>query len=588
MLTIERLIEGELFIQCPLVSSGDFIKFCKERDIEVSEKDLELYEKLGIFYPIARIKFPKFKTKIEYIDNRTKYRDLGILQEGEDWNGETIEEYGHFWWSKSIATEFYREGLLWSPKDRPFTLWDNFYDKELLHRKIESYYSIFQIYPLYMVKQMSFMNLSLSWWSTYNNETINKLVAQIKNIAKETVQTLSERDNISDEIADVCQIISNCYFPKTQTDKRTINISYPSHYHEWSWEDYCHKWDAKSELLKMGITEEKIKKYQEIMYLRARSYDPLENWHDLVQFISLEKKKRLKGKALLAQTFYAMEMILRLFYKELTGEDLSVERGINYKWKERVYGKGVPDSNTIFLEYLTNEFHLNPRPKLILIVEGKAEYEQIPRLAKEIGYLFDTLGIRVELLEGIGNFIGGRIERFIDHYHNLQTFVYLILDNENNARQFKNKLLKQKSRYSNANRYITKDEYIFIWDTCFEFDNFSDVEIAHALSSMSNGRNFTEIEIAECRKEYGKQADTLSALFKSKTDLALNKPLFAGRLVDNLTANLKSEYNDGKPKRKLLAKLEEIINLAIRNYQPCSYKVWKENQESGYLGKKVE
>jgi hypothetical protein len=149
-------------------------------------------------------------------------------------------------------------------------------------------------------------------------------------------------------------------------------------------------------------------------------------------------------------------------------------------------------------------------------------------------------------------------------------------------------LLKQKSRYSNANRYITKDEYIFIWDTCFEFDNFSDVEIAHALSSMSNGRNFTEIEIAECRKEYGKQADTLSALFKSKTDLALNKPLFAGRLVDNLTANLKSEYNDGKPKRKLLAKLEEIINLAIRNYQPCSYKVWKENQESGYLGKKVE
>lgn len=588
MLTIERLIEDELFIQCPLVTSGDFIKFCKERDLSVNEKDLELYEKLGIFYPIARIECPKFKTKVEYIDNRTKYRDLGILQEGENWNGETIEEYGHFWWSKSTATEFYREGLLWSPKDKPFALWDNFYDKELLHRKIESYYSIFQIYPLYMVKQRSSMNLSLSWWSTYNNETINKLVAQIKNIAKETVQTLSERDNISDEIADVCQIISNRYFPKTQTDRRTINVSYPSHYHEWSWEDYCRKWDAKSDLSKMGITEEKIKKHQEIMSLRACSCDPLENWHDLVQFVSLEKKKRLKDEALLAQTLYSMEMMLRLFYKDLTGKDLSEEKGINYKWKERVYGEGVPDSNMAFLEYLTNEFHLNPRPKLILIVEGRSEYEQIPRLAKEIGYSFDTIGIRIEMLEGIGNFTGGKIERFIDHYHNLQTIVYLILDNENNAIPFRSKLIKKKSRYAESNRYITNEDYIFIWDKCFEFDNFSDVELTNALSSISNGHSFIEEEIAECRKEFGKRGNTISNLFKSKTGLGINKPLLAERLVDNVTNNLNKEFIDGKAKRKLIEKVLEIIDLASRNYQPHSIKLWKINQESGYLGKKVE
>ncbi|MDP3110668.1 MAG: hypothetical protein Q8M71_01015 [Thermodesulfovibrionales bacterium] len=588
MITVERLIEEELFIQCPLVSSGDFIRFCKERDIDVSEDDLELYEKIGIFYPIARVEFPKYKEKIEYIENTNSYRALGILQEGEVWHGQIREDYGHFWWAQNIAREFCKEGLLWSPKDRTFTPWNIFYDKELMHRKIESYYSIFQIYPLYMIKKMSSMNLSLTWWSTYDNETINNLVAQIKDVATQTAQMLKGRDNISDEIANVCQIISNRYFPKTQSDRRTINISYPTHYHDWSWGAYCRNWDAKKEIIRMGIDEKKIKKYQEIMSSRSRYCDPLENWYDLVQFISLEKKKRLKGKSLLAQTFYAMELMLRSFYKNLTGQDLSEKEGINNKWKERVYGEGVPDSNMTFLEYLTNEFHLNPRPKLILIVEGKSEYEQIPRLAKEIGYSFDTLGIRIESVEGIGNFTSGKIERFIDHYHNLQTIVYIILDNEGNAITFREKILRKKSRYPGANRYITNEQYIFIWDLCFEFDNFSDGEIANALSSLSQGHSFSQDEIAALRKDFGKQKGaTISTLYEEKTAHSLDKPALAELLVDTVIGNLDKEVIGGNWQRPLLKKVEEIIKLAAKNYQPHRYDTWKTNQESGYLGKKI-
>lgn len=66
MLTIERLIEDELFIVCPPISAENFINYCKERDISVGRDDLELYEKLGIFYPIARVELPKYRKKIEY------------------------------------------------------------------------------------------------------------------------------------------------------------------------------------------------------------------------------------------------------------------------------------------------------------------------------------------------------------------------------------------------------------------------------------------------------------------------------------------------------------------------------------------
>jgi len=588
MLTIKKLIEEELFIQCPLISSDRFLDYCKKRDISVTKEKLELYEKLEIFYPIARVEVPKFKVKVEYVENGTKYRDLGALQEGEEWSGDAKETYGHFWWEKNIAKEFYSEGFLWSPEDRPFMPWNDFYDKELMYKKIESFYSIFQIYHLLMIEKITSLKLSLACWSTYDEETIENHVLRIKDMAKTNLELFKREENFEEEINSVCQIISNRYFPETQTDRRTINVSNPSHYHDWSWWKYCREWNPAQELFSMGMAEDRIKKYQEIMAVRARTYDPIEDWHDLVQFVSVEKKKRLKKEAQLAQSFYAMEMMLRLFYKDLTGVDLSEEKGINYKWRERVYGEGVPDSNMLFLECLANQFHLNPRPKLILVVEGESEYQQIPRLAEAIGPSFDTLGIRIEHLGGIGEFTSGKVERFIDHYHNLQTIVYLMLDNENNAVQFKNKTVKRKSKYSESKRYITSDDYIFLWDTCFELDNFSDSEIAYAMSSILDVYSFTENEIAECRENFGKQGDIISSLFKTKTNMDLNKPLLAERLIDNLIEDLDNEFIKGKPKRKLIKKLEEIVDLARKNYQPHSFDIWKENQASGYIGRNIE
>jgi len=60
------------------------------------------------------------------------------------------------------------------------------------------------------------------------------------------------------------------------------------------------------------------------------------------------------------------------------------------------------------------------------------------------------------------------------------------------------------------------------------------------------------------------------------------------QLVDNLVMNLDREFINGQPKRKLIIKIMEIIDLAGRNYQPHSYELWKLNQESGYFGRKIE
>jgi hypothetical protein len=87
ILTLKQLIEKEYLIVCPLLDTDRFISFCKDRSINTSKEQLKQFERLGIFFPIARIARPKIKVKIEYVNNGKEYRRLGVLNDGEEWSG---------------------------------------------------------------------------------------------------------------------------------------------------------------------------------------------------------------------------------------------------------------------------------------------------------------------------------------------------------------------------------------------------------------------------------------------------------------------------------------------------------------------
>src|SRR5438067_13099751 len=115
----------------------------------------------------------------------------------------------------------------------------------------------------------------------------------------------------------------------------------------------------------------------------AQSRDPLDRWYQLVRFISVEKKDKLKGKAQFAQMLYGMEYMLRLFAKEAFAADLHPPDE-DRTWRNAdLYGEGIPEDPLKHLEFVANDFHLNPRPKLILVVEGAGEEQAIPYLAEK-------------------------------------------------------------------------------------------------------------------------------------------------------------------------------------------------------------
>jgi hypothetical protein len=598
MSNLNYMIENEFFIACPLLSIDQFISYCKDRGIQTSKEQLEQFEKLGIFYPIARVRYPKIKIKIEYIDDGTRYRDLGILKDGEEWYGALKEEYAHFSFGKEYAESWQEEGLLWEPSSRPFQSWETFTAEEG-DRQTESFYSSFQCYTLYKLLQSTRRELGAEWWATHADEEINKFIDEVSRWAKIVISDHQENRIATEAAADICQVISNRYFPETQSDRRTIRIS--GYYDHRIWEESCRKWDAKAVLTNIGISTEKLRHLQERVAFDAKSSDPLEQWYGLISFVSVDRKERLKDKALLGQTLYSMEHMLRLFHEDITGDKLRSPDELQDRWKDRFYGHGATENEMMYLEFLTNQYHLNPRPNVILVVEGDGEAEQIPRLAKELlGYSFPRLGIEVVNIQGVDNFTGekrgvtkdkyGALERFIDAYHYRQTIVFILLDNEKRVPNIKNKLTKAPSKYY-PKRKVTKDEYIHVWDKNIEFDNFSHEEIAQAMTILGKYEySFQPNEIEDCEyRSSPRERDTLSELFEKKLKHGLVKPKLLELLFQFIISNQENEFElTGKGKRPVVQLLQKISKFAARNYQPTTLRSWKETQESGYLGEPIK
>ena len=113
VLDLQYIIETESFIVCPQKSTDWFIKYCAARGVSTSADQLESFERLGLFYPMARVRHPQTS----------------------------------FWFRNDHVQVLFSQGDIWDPLTRPFEPWSRFRD-EKGRKQIENFYSIFQIYPL--------------------------------------------------------------------------------------------------------------------------------------------------------------------------------------------------------------------------------------------------------------------------------------------------------------------------------------------------------------------------------------------------------------------------------------------------------
>jgi hypothetical protein len=448
MLDLDYLISNNHLTFCPLEPTDSFVAFCIDRGIQTSREQLTVLQELNWFNPIATVRQhhkPIFEAEAEW-----------LIKSGDIWD-------------PARSNETQKRGQLFLP-------WPDL-RKGPIGQLVENVYSVFQCYSLYRVlKRTRIGEIRAESWVFYNKNHIEKLLLSFQARAAE-IDSIHQ-DNRLDLIARVCQIISTRYFPHARSNKRYLSFPCEPSLNGWNWWDYSEQWDAPAVLAQLNLQISDIKESWLSITEDLKVIDPLENWAELLSFVSVDKRDELKGSALFAHTLRSMRDMLSMFYADLT---------------EPVEDEILGEENTSQqLQYLLTQYSLNPRPSVILIVEGHGEAEQFPRFAEEIlKASFSRLEIEVTNLEGIGAFTGskkndkyGALERFIDFNHHNETLVFIILDNEGRAAEIKRNLVQKQSRYF-GKRTVTREEYIFLWESSIEFANFTNEEIATALTELS-------------------------------------------------------------------------------------------------------
>jgi hypothetical protein len=571
---LQYIAQNDFYFVQPFIVADQFLTFCMNREMQISLSQLEQFDRTGFFRPLARYQRQKAIIKIEQtVDG---FRERGTLQEGERWTGETRERTSIF--SARDVRGLYDLGQILDSECMPADAWNN--------SQFLNLYSIFQCYPLWKcLTEMRIASPTVDELATKSDQELADAVMPNYRFLRDQLSDFKTTLQTLNNAALVCQAISNRYYPQTQTDQRTVSIH--SVVFDWDWHEYCRTWNAKQTADDMGIALDEIFHLWRRIANETSSVDPLREWDDIMPFISVREKQRLRGKALLADSLKSMATMLTLFYEEISGKPIQTP---SLTRRSILLPKEVSDGTLRELEYVANKYHLNPRPRLILMVEGESEADQIPRLMDIFwGFSPSKSGIEILNLKGIANFAGNPkrdfspLQRFIDEYHHRQTIIYVLLDNEGGAADVKNKLLKSKSAYFEK-RAVASDQHIHLWNLNYEFDNFTDREIAQAMSTIAITFQFVEQEVERARQRF-KDGRVLENLFQSKTASPLSKRALGRELTALLVAG--ADSSGMLPKRPILDQLHTIIELAARNHQPTSGEAWEQNQKSGYFGKNV-
>lgn len=582
------LLELDAFRICPPQETDAFVTWCKKCGVDVNTKLLEQLEKKQLFLPLLRVKFPIHRKKRRRLEG-DGVEELGTLREGEHWDGEVAESYVWPDFSRHKLLTWMDEGFLYAPESRPFAPWDEHRDDNR-RKVVASYYSPFQVYTLAFQLNGTGLLLNAAYVADHSDEDFERLKEQLKQRAEWQSDPRSRLDNPQFDAVIVAQAIATRYYPPARGDLRTITI--PG---EWDWHGYAGAWNAAEVAAKFGISAADVRRYFRRFDTAMAFDDPLEDWDDLLRFINRESRDRLKGKARYGEELRAMREMFGLLHKDLTGEVLESRKGSlseRYSLNEGSPLARSPEvrraraaSEVDLLEFVVNRYGLNPRPALVLFVEGDGEEVALPRLLERVyGMTLAVAGIELRNLSGVSGFTGakkreryGALEKVIEELHLNQTVVFVVLDNEGGAPDVRERLAGKPSKYS-PKRTVIRREFIHIWEHNIELDNFTPEEIAAALTVTAEGRyRFTAEEVATAAAGFRRRGDPISELFASKVQYGLPKPKLLCHLIDQLPLD-----DPAISRRPLLVLLNQLVEIAVLNHKPTSVDMWYENQE--YLG----
>lgn len=587
---VRTIIEREAYRVCRLMPSQDFLGFCRDRNMRIDAERLRRLERLGFFLPILRVHRIDVEHKIKLFEGEQTFNYMDLLPKGEPWEGDVRVEKANFDFSRRVIQSWLEHGNAWDPRDRTVPHRATIDTEPERH---EAYYSQFQLFELDgLLTYLTAIEEALREDGTIDPDWGDFLKPNLLALATQVARHATPADP---PISLICQIISDRYYPRTQSDERRTTVShFARHGTEWDWYAFARQWDAAGIAASLGLEKAALKHHYESVFRRCLTSDPLKDWRVLVRFIKIPKRERLKGDALKARTLDEMAKMLRLFHEDAFGEPLDPHEDLGRTVIDRIPDIAIEDDPLLALELVANDYGLNPKAQLVLFVEGQTEQAIVPRLIDRMhATTLSILGIELVNVHGVSNATGGKdssysaLWRLIDYLHHHQTIAFVLLDNEGLAPVNIGKGLRKAPSIHSSDRRVTRPDYVKLWKLCFELDNFNDAELARALTIYAEGKaRFSAADVKLCRasaldpKRKGKLR-TLEVLYAERTGKPFKKPLFGGVLVDLMfdpATKRKAEH------RPIVKFLEKVVERAVENPQPVTQAIWQYNQLTGYFG----
>ncbi len=365
------------------------------------------------------------------------------------------------------------------------------------------------------------------------------------------------------------------------------------------------KFIPQNELRASKLDNESLISWVESITQYAEHLDPLLPWKSLVRFIAYERRQDLKGKALLAQDFYEVAEMLTLFARDLgIAAPAAISLDWQYDryplqpfnasgtrrnatpWELQKYGREDLARPYAMLEYLTNEFELNPKPLAIIFTEGE-EWRGLRKLFIRTGIDPDLLGVEFRSLWGGGNFSLKKWQGFIEYMHEKQVLIYFVLDRENNVERQREKFIRAermnrldslKKLMPGREQYRDQDR-IWVWDKSFE-EEFSDHMIS--LSLAEQGICIPRQRITSERRNKNRKRGLIESLPKEAMK-NFDKGLLSESLVNKLTL-AGPQGRGGREPTKPERFVWTCAQVIILNHQPIDAESRRANFETGLVG----
>jgi hypothetical protein len=529
---LEILLSSQ-FPQSDFMRHDVFLRYLKELGVNLTEEELEFYDKHRIIRPALRFKYELDK------DGLLTSRLFSLK-------------------NRKMKTCLERIQL---PTDEDFQPWKN-YEKSK-HERIVIYYHPFQFILAHKLTRNHAIILGPRYLEHIEEFNKERLESWKKRTAESLTNSAKQAVDILIPVIGLLMVLEEAYSPFIRGQYSGDSDSLKR------WKLWRKRKDMATQILKkidmrMDKVEEAYGHIADFGYLE----DPLAQWYSLLELIKRSKKKKLRQNARLAQEYYELARMIKFFIKELDGKNMpdpDDRWDSNHAyWKPRAYGNPF-DYNLPKTQKLILDDYFIERPPLILIgFEGRTEEIVIKKILELFMIDPKKEGYHLYNAEGSGNLDAKKLDGVIKLAKSNEMEVCLIIDNDAEVKS----ILQQHQAHGDI-----KDDMITVWRKDFEYDNFGTTAVIEKVNQILQSKGLKTVTIDMVENRMAKGPDVLMKALdnvvgqinnRKKLDDIISKRKLAEDLIAPRILEIEQEYAKNQWKPKL--PIEETIEKLFKKY----------------------